>query len=188
MRRIQVKALLVTSALLSACTRSSPPPPAQAGHAPETVREPVIALRPLTISQQGRTIARLLSDGRTEGSEPDATGLPAHRVPGPTLRPDGTILLTKGGFAARVQRDGDIYVISPPGVSPREHLFGHISGEQLNFADSAESWAVRVDGRTIVFNGPGFPNIIEGAVDAETRRTALIMTAAFFMDMSITSQ
>lgn len=108
-------------------------------------------------------------------------------MPGPTLRADGTVTLTKGGFTARIERDGSIYLVSPPSQGSREHLFGRISGNHLELASSDLAWAARLEGRTIRFNGPGFPNQIEGPVDDRTRHTALVMTAAFFMDMSITS-
>ena len=149
--------------------------------------KPIIELRRIDISQDGRPIARLFPDGRTEGTAPDSSGQPAHWVPGPSLHADGTIALTKGGVAARLERNGDIYVVLPAGKSPREQLAGRISGNQLTFANSEMAWAVRVDGNTITFNGPASPNKIEGRVDAAARHTALIMTAAFFLDMSITT-
>lgn len=167
--------LLVVIVGASASYGGPPPPPA-----------PIITLRPLTLSQEGRPIARLFADGRTDGTGPDSTGKPAHWVPGPTLRADGTILLTKGGFTARVERTGDIYVVGSAGGSPREQLFGRISGNELKLASG--KWAVRIEGNTIQFNGPGFPNKIEGPVDARTQHTALVMTAAFFLDMSITAR
>jgi hypothetical protein len=145
----------------------------------------IIALRAFTISQQGRPIARLHADGRSEGTEPDASGRPARFVPGPTFHADGTIILTKGGFTARVEAGGDIYVVSPPSQGSREHLFGRIAGDELRLATSDLPWAVRIEGNTIRFHGPGFPNQIDGAVDDSLRRTALVMTAAFFIDMSI---
>ena len=108
-------------------------------------------------------------------------------MPGPSLHADGTIALTKGGVTARLERNGDIYIVLPAGKSPREQLAGRIWGNQLTFANSEMPWAVHVDGNTITFNGPGAPNKIEGKVDAAARRTALVMTAAFFLDMSITT-
>jgi hypothetical protein len=70
----------------------------------------------------------------------------------------------------------------------REQLAGRILGNQLTFASSEMTWAVRVDGNAITFNGPGAPNKIEGKVDEAARHTALIMTAAFSLDMSITTR
>lgn len=148
--------------------------------------KPIIELRRIDISQDGRPIARLFPDGRTEGTAPDSSGQPAHWVPGPWLHADGTIALTKGGVTARLERNGDIYIVLPTGKS-REQLAGRISGNQLTFASSEMPWAVRVDGNAITFNGPGAPNKIEGKVDEAARHTALIVTAAFFLDMSITT-
>lgn len=160
----------------------------EATEADEPTDASIISLTSLTITQEGRPIARLWPDGRTEGTEPDSSGKPAHFVPGPTLRADGIIILTKGGFTGRVERDGKIYVVAPAGDAPREHLFGRIVGNQLVLANSEQPWTVRVDGDTIQFNGPGFPNKIEGTLNATSRHTALVMTAAFFLDMSITAR
>ncbi len=145
---------------------------------------PIVALMELTLTQEGRPIARLHADGHTEGTEPDSSGKPAYFVPGPTLRADGTITL-KGGFAARVERDGKIYVVAPASQGGGEHLFGRISGSELKFASSDQPWVVRIEGDTLRFNGPGFPNRIEGVVNDRVRHTVLVMTAAFFLDMSL---
>lgn len=148
---------------------------------------PIIALMDLTLTQEGRPIASLHADGRTEGTEPDASGKPAYFVPGPTLHGDGTIDLTKGQFTARVDRDGQVYVVAPASQGGRAQLFGRISGNALTLANSAQPWTVRVDGDSIRFNGPGLPNRIEGEVDDRVRHTALVMTAAFFINLAITS-
>lgn len=157
--------------------------PADAG-----TKAPIVALMELTLTQEGRPIARLHADGRTEGTEPDGSGKPAYFVPGPTLRADGTIALTKGEFTARVDGDGQIYVVAPAGQGGGEHLFGRIVGNELRLANSQQPWTVRIDGETIRFNGPGFPNRIEGKVDDGVRHTVLVMTAAFFINLAITSQ
>lgn len=182
--------VLVTAACARKPADHTPPtesgPQASAERGNHQPKASIIGLMNLTISQEGRPIARLRADGRTEGTEPDRTGKPARFVPGPTLHADGTITLTKAGFGARVQRDGNIYVVSAPSRGSREHLFGRISGNVLKLANSDNSWAVRVEGDTIRFNGPGFPNKIEGTVGDRERHTALVMTAAFLIDMSIT--
>ena len=69
----------------------------------------VIDLRPLTISFRGSPIARLFADGRTESAGPNAPG--TILVPGPTLHADGTITMTKRGVTARIDGNGDIYVV-----------------------------------------------------------------------------
>ena len=191
MRRFQVWLLLVAGTVAAACAGSSPesksPQPEPLPSA-RTAPRSLIDVRPLTITFQGLPIARLLADGRTESVGPNSPGDGATFVPGPTLRGDGTIVLTKSGFTARIESNGDIYVVNPPGADPREHLFGRISGDQLSLAGSAEPWAVRIEDTTIVFNGPGARNEIEGAIDASSRHTALVMTAAFLIDMSITAR
>jgi hypothetical protein len=145
---------------------------------------PIIFLADLTLSQEGRPIARLHADGRSEGTEPDSSGKPAKFVPGPTFRLDGTATLTKGGFTARVERDGDVYIVAPPGTEPSEQLFGQIVGNEFRGAKS-KAWTVRVEDDSIHFNGPGLPNKIEGTVDDARRHTALVMAAVFFIDMAL---
>lgn len=188
--------LVAALAMIATACASAPPPPAPTSRlvpppsAPPSARaapRPIIELTPLTISFQGLPIARLLPDGRTESVGPNPPGADAKFVPGPTLRGDGTIVLTKGGFTARVERNGDIHVVSPPGRSPREQLFGRISGDQLTLAGSANPWTVRIEDATIVFHSGIPPNQIEGAIGAGSRHTALVMTAAFFIDLALTS-
>ncbi len=190
MRGSQIQVLLV-AAVATACASASPPPSQAPRQAPppsaRAVRGAILELTPLTISFRGHPIARLRADGRSEAVGPNSPGEGATFVPGPTLHADGTVVLTKGGFTARVERDGAIYVVSPPGQDPREHLFGRIAGDQLELASSTMPWAARIEGTTLVFNGGTPPNEIEGATDARARHTALVMTAAFFIDMSISS-
>jgi hypothetical protein len=180
-----MRAVALSLLLVAACSQK-PANEATTQVAPDR-QAPVVALMDLTITQEGRPIARLHPDGRTQGTEPDSSGKPGRFVPGPTLRADGTISLTVGGFTARVDPDGAIYVVAPPSQESRERLFGRISGQVLTLAGS-DDWAVRVDGDTLRFNGPGFPNKIEGEVDDRVRHTALVLAAAFYIDLAIKSR
>ncbi len=145
---------------------------------------PIVALMELTLTQEGRPIARLHADGHCEGTEPDSSGKPAYFVPGPTLRADGMITLSKLTFTARVDRDGQIYVVTPASEGAVAHLFGRITGNEFKLENSSQPWTVRVEGDTLRFNGSGLPNRIEGKVDDRVRHTVLVMAAAFFIDMS----
>lgn len=136
-------------------------------------------MRPLTITFQGHTIARLFADGRTESAGPNAPG--SGLVPGPTLHADGTMVMTRGVITARLDDKGDLYVISPP---QSEKLFGHIADDQFTLAGSARPWSVRVRGDLIEF-GENNDSQIEGDVTPRVRHTALVMAAAFSVENAI---
>ncbi len=152
--------------------------------ASSTVAAPLIDILPLTISFQGKLIARLFADGRTESSGQNAPGTVL--APGPTLRSDGTMVMTKGGVRARLDAQGNIYVIQPPGVTPPEPLFGRITGDELKLAKSDQPWSVRVRGNMIEF-GKDDSSQIDGDVTPSMRHTALVMAAAFYIDGAIAS-
>ena len=92
--------------------------------------------------------------------------------------------MTKGSVTARLDANGDIYVINP-GASPR--LFGHIAGDELAFAGSDRPWSVRVRGNMIEF-GADNSSQIDGDVTPGVRRTALVMAAAFYIDGAIAAR
>ncbi len=173
-----------SAAVTSASAVASPPASSAASSsaAPSRVATPLIDIQPLTISFQGKPIARLFADGRTESSGQNAPGTTL--APGPTLRADGTIVMTKGGVRARLDDQGNIYVIQPPGVSPPEPLFGRITGDELKLAKSDQPWSVRVRGNMIEF-GKDNSSQIDGDVTPSMRHTALVMAAAFYIDGAI---
>lgn len=190
MRRFEV-GLVVVGLMVSACAKPSPPIPSEVASSSGATATPppstaagaaLIDLHPLTISFQGKTIARLFADGRTESAGQNAPGTAL--VPGPTLHADGTMVMTRGGVAARLDDKGDIYVIQPPGVSPREPLFGRIVGDELRLAGSDQPWSVRVRGDLIEF-GPDNSSRIDGDVTPSRRHTALVMAAAFYIEGAI---
>lgn len=174
---------IVTAMFLTACSSSAPPSlshRAPTGSA-SVASAPLIDLRPLTITFRGQPIARLFADGRTESAGPNAPGKDVPLIPGPTLRADGTIVMTKGGITARLDDKGDIYVVGPPGENPREELFGRIERDQFTFAGSPRPWNVRVRGNLIEF-GEENSSQIEGDVTPSMRHTAVVMAAAFYID------
>jgi hypothetical protein len=176
-------ATLVVTALAIACGKSSTPTASQlAASAPPVAAAPLVELRPLTISFRGQPIARLFADGRTESAGQNAPGTTLD--PGPTLHADGTIAMAKGGVTARLDTNGDIYVVNP-GATPR--LFGHIAGDELAFAGSERPWSVRVRGNMIEF-GENNSSQIDGDVTPGVRHTALVMAAAFYIDGAIAAQ
>ena len=177
---------VTSGAVTSASAVARPIPPASSAApssgASSSVAAPLIDIQPLTISFQGKPIARLFADGRTESSGQNAPGTVL--APGPTLRADGTIVMTKGGVTARLDDKGNIYVIQPPGVSPPEPLFGTITGDELKLAKSDQPWSVRVRGNLIEF-GKDNSSQIDGDVTPGMRRTALVMAAALYIDGAI---
>ncbi len=80
--------------------------------------------------------------------------------------------------------NGDIYVIES---GNRETLFGRISGDQLTVAGSTKPWDVRVQGNLIEF-GEQNSSQIDGDVTPSMRHTALIMTAAFYIEGALTKR
>lgn len=184
--RIVVIAIFV----IAACSKSAPPSESQvatSGSAMAPVA-PVIDLRPMTMSFQGKTIARLFADGRTESAGPNAPGTAL--VPGPTLHADGAMVMTKDGItarAARIDDKGDIYALTAGGTSPREQLFGRISGDQLTLIEAgAPVVAARAEGNLLTF-GADNSSQIDGNVTASMRHTALVMAAAFMIEGTLTS-
>ncbi len=174
-----------------ACSKAPPPAataregtPAPAGAPTGDPATVVIEVRPITISFRGSPIARLHADGRTESAGDNAPGTAL--VPGPTLHADGTITLTRLGATARLDAQGDLYVIGPPGATPREQLFGHLTHDQFTFAGSSNAWDVRVRGNLIEF-GERNSSQIDGAITPAIQHTALVMAAAFYLEGALTS-
>jgi hypothetical protein len=167
MRRAAGLALIL--GLTSACRQASPP-----------AAKPIIALGELTVRFDGDPIARLHADGRTESIGDSTPGKDAKFSPGPTLHADGTVDLTKGGFKARVDADGSIYVIAPNAPA---HLAGRIVGDQ--FLSASGDTGVRVVGTTLIGFADGKDTALLGKIDPPSmKRTALVMTEVFFIDMA----
>src|SRR5262245_42537597 len=114
---LRTAGLVLILGLSSASSQASPP-----------TSKPTIALGEMTVRFDGNPIARLHADGRTESVGNSKPGKGATFSPGPTLHANGTIELTKGGYKARVDADGKIFVVGPN--SP-EQLFGRIVGDQM---------------------------------------------------------
>ena len=148
---------------------------------PRTAK-PLIALGELTVRlNDGNPIAKLHADGRTESLGDSKPGKNATFTPGPTLHADGTIDLTRIGFKARVDADGKILVVAPNAPA---QLAGRIVGDQLLSASGQTG--IRVDGKKLVEFADGKDTAVIGLIDPpRLKRTALVMTEAFFIDMSI---
>ncbi len=175
---------LLSCAFVLACSSSSPT--TQALSQSSTAATPVITLGVLTVRFQDMPIARMYADGRTESVGANAPGKDAIFTPGPVFHADGTIDLTKGGFKARVEADGDIFAVPPPGSGHTEQRFGRIAGDQILVGDSGSS-GIRLEADSLImFSGSTTTNVI-GVVDPRRLgRTALLMAAAFTLDAAIT--
>ena len=146
--------------------------------------KPIIALGEVTVRFDGNPIAKLHADGRTESVGDNKPGKDAKFSPGPTLHADGTIDLTKGGYKARIDGDGKVIVVAP---DKSEQPFGRIAGDQLLMASGRSG--VRVDGKKLIEFADGKDTAMIGVIDPpRMKRTALVMTAAFFIDMAIVSR
>lgn len=178
--------------LVLACSSSAPTQPKPTAQPEQQVAAPapsaIIDVKELTVRFEDMPIARLHADGRTESVGDNKPGKDAKFSPGPTLHADGTIELTKPGFKARVESDGDIFVLGPPGAGQPEQLYGRIAGDQLLTAGSRDS-GVRLEGSKLVMFYDSKPTNVIGVIDPPSMgRTALLMTAAFFIDLAITSR
>ena len=146
--------------------------------------KPIIALGEVTVRFDGNPIAKLHADGRTESVGNSKPGKDATFSPGPTLHADGTIDLTKGGYKARVDGSGKIIVVAP---DKSEQPFGRIAGDRLLMASGRTG--VRVDGKKLIEFADGKDTAVIGVIDPPSmKRTALVMTAAFFIDVAIVSR
>ncbi len=142
-----------------------------------------LVLGEVTVRFDGNPIAKLHADGRTESIGNSKPGRDATFSPGPTLHGDGTIDLTRGGYKARVDADGRIFVVDARGS---QQPFGRIVGDQLQMQRGSSG--VRVDGARLVEFADGRDTAVIGVIDPQTmKRAALVMTAAFLIDMSIVS-
>jgi hypothetical protein len=171
-------ALIVVMASASVLSLS----PASSQASPPPSKKPIIALGEMTVRlNDGNPIAKLHADGRTESLGDSKPGKNATFTPGPTLHADGTIDLTKAGFKARVDTDGKVFVVAP---NAPEQLAGRIVGDQLLSASGHTG--IRVDGKKLIEFADGKDTATIGLIDPpRMKRTALVMTEAFFIDMSI---
>lgn len=182
----------VAAALLMAACSSSKPAPSPSAPQPPPAPNPgekaaIIELKELTVLFDDMPIARLHADGRTESVGDSKPGKDAVFSPGPRLRPDGTIELTKGGLKARVEEDGDIFVVNPQAGQP-DQLYGRLTGNELLTAGARDT-GVRLEGdRLVMFYASKQTNVIGVVQPSSMGRTALLMTAAFFIDMAIASR
>jgi len=148
---------------------------------------PVIDLVPLEGFSGPARSWRLHPDGRIENMSLDEAGKPTGSWrPGPILAADGTIRFPRPTFpqevTARVTAKGDILVCDG------QPAWGRIDGDRLTVSGIA-GWVFRIDasGHVIVNGSQRPPDRVAGAVDARSRRTALVVYTAFFLGLSAAS-
>jgi len=172
-------ACLCALALIAAFSAAGAAKPAARAH---------LELKELTVRFDGAPIARLHADGRTESVGASKPGKDATFSAGPTLHADGTIELTKAGFTARLDPDGDIYVVSPPDAHQPDVRYGHLAGDRIALAGDGDR-SIRLEGAELVTYADTRRTNVLGVIDPPSMgRTALIMTAAFFIDLAITTR
>jgi len=149
--------------------------------------KPIIELGELTVRYDGNPIARLHADGRTESVGKNKPGKDAVFTAGPTLHADGTIDLPRRGLTARVTLDGEFVIGGAQGSAHPSPRYGKITGAEL-VLEGAPTSGVRIDGTTIETFQDGKRLDVLGEIEPPTMaRTAVILTAAFFIDNADTT-
>jgi hypothetical protein len=175
---MQVARLMAPLLAMLACTREGPParPPEPAA---------VIHLVRLQGFVGKDPTWRLHPDGRLESVELDeAGGWTGGWLPGPRLAADGTIHFPKPDYpqevSARVTPRGEII------PCPGQPAWGRIEGDRVTVAGSGTEWLFRIDAAArLTLSGSALPpERIDGAVDARSRRTALVAYAAMFLSLA----
>jgi hypothetical protein len=141
----------------------------------------LVDIHPFSLSWQGKPIARLHADGSTEAVGQNSPG--SAMSAGPTLKADGRVIFNKPGVTAELLPSGDIFVVNGDGTA--DSRFGTIAGNTL----VAGSRTIRVEGPLLFFDHPRGDDIgaIDGPVDDKTRHTALVMFAAFMIELGLSA-
>lgn len=142
----------------------------------------VIELADVTVRFDRKPIARLHRNG---SSEMLPTGPDGKLATGPKLHRDGTIDLTKAGYKARIEEDGDVVVISPPSAAQPDIVFGHLQGDRFEMTTGV---SLHLDGSKIITVYKDDPTAL-GVVDPPKRaRAALLLLIAHSIEYDLASR
>lgn len=169
-----MRAALVVATLLFGCSSSSAPAPVSnvaTNAAPAA--PPVLELGELTLTFDGKPIAHVHADGRTESVRHGGPDDPM--VPGPTFHADGTISTRDGGQSLRVDADGDIHLLS----ASSDEVVARVTSDALTFTHSPGE-PIRLDGDVLLLPGGADRNRVVGATTPGLRRTMLVVTAVYY--------
>jgi hypothetical protein len=188
--RARAVSTLLSLLLVAACSSKGTARPTSTGARPDEPSPAASArveVRALTVRFEGMPIARLHADGRSEsvGDERPENG---RFTPGPRFHADGTIELTKGGVRARLEPNGDLVWVVPSDAGQPDKPFARLTDDRLELAGARDA-GVRLDGAKLVMFHAGKPTSVIGEVEPPSMgRTALLMTAAFFMDLELAAR
>ena len=144
--------------------------------APEPAGPPHLKFAEMTIYEGTKAIFKIHADGKTEvagGAEPNVTW-----GEGPVVQADGTIQF-KGQKVAKVEQDGTVKNLRTNEVIPVK-----IGADTLTASGPGGDVVLQIkeDGTIAVPGAPPDKNLrVEGATDAETRRTAIALIGAIFL-------
>ena len=133
----------------------------------------MLELGELTLTFDGKPIAHVHADGRTESVSHGGPGDPM--VAGPTFHADGTISSPRGEQSLRVDAAGDIHLLSPSS----DEVVAHVTSDTLTFTHNPGE-PIRLDGDVLLLPGGADRNRVVGATTPGLRRTMLVVTAVYY--------
>lgn len=139
---------------------------------------PRLALGELTVTFDGKPIARLHADGTSESVGNRPPGSPM--TPGPTLHADGTVTFTGSYVTLCLEADGMLRLRS----RDSDEEIAAITSDALNFTTTPDD-PIRFDGDILLLPGGADRNRVTGATNANLRVTTLVLTAAFYLAPSL---
>lgn len=156
------------------------PAPAAPAAAPQPAGPAHLKFAEMTVSEGARPIFKIHADGKTE-----VAGQGGAWAEGPEVGPDGTIRF-KGQEVARIEADGKM-----KNLRTGEPIPVTVGTDTLTAQGPGGEMKLQIteDGTIAVPGAPPQKNLkVEGAADAETRRTALALLGAIFLSGSSKSQ
>jgi hypothetical protein len=172
-----------------AATAAPAPAPAPAAAPEEPAGPPHLKFAEMTVYEGTTAIFKIHADGKTEVAAPPAAGAAAGAQPtwsaGPSVATDGTITF-KQQKVARVEQDGTIKNLRTNQVVPvkigADTLTAQAGGQEVVLQ-------IKEDGAITVPGAPPDKQLrVEGAADAESRRTALALLGAIFLSAKVEQQ
>ncbi len=133
----------------------------------------MLELGELTLTFDGKPIAHVHADGRTESVSHGGPGDPM--VAGPTFHADGTISSPRGEQSLRVDAAGDIHLLSPSS----DEVVAHVTSDTLTFRSNPGE-PIRLEGDVLLLPGGADRNRVVGATTPGLRRTMLVVTAVYY--------
>ncbi len=158
----------------AAAAAPAPAPAAAAAPAPAPAGPPHLKFAEMTLSEGANAIFKIHADGKTE-----MAGAAGAWSEGPAVAPDGTIAF-KGQQVAKVDADGTVKSLRNGEVLAVK--VGTDSITAPNGKGGELVLQIKEDGSIPVAGAPPEKQLkVDGATDAETRRTAIALLGAIFL-------